>query len=82
MLGAGELLDAAVSAVVVGENQTLAGNHLSGTSAAENHDSVLQGRVVDVVDLFCCELAAVLLHGLDVHLLKKRQQPHSFVCRC
>ena len=36
-------LDVAVAAVVVGDEQSLVGNHLAGAARAEQHDCVLEG---------------------------------------
>ena len=79
VLGGGERLDVAVSAVVVGDDKPLVGYHLSGASASEVDDGVLERGVVDAVDLFGGEAAAKLRHGARVHLLEKREEPHAFV---
>ena len=79
VLGGGERLDVAVSAVVVGDDESLVGDHLSGASASEMDDGVFEGGVVDAVDLFGCEAAAELRHCARVHLLEKREQPHAFI---
>ena len=79
MLHGAELLDVAVSAVVVCHQEALRRDDLSGASSAELHDRVLERSVVDVIDLLRCKLASELLHGLAVHLLDERQQPHSLV---
>ena len=42
VLDTAELLDVAVAAVVVCHKETLAGDNLSGTSASELHDCVLE----------------------------------------
>ena len=79
MLHGAELLDVAVSAVVVGQQETFSRDYLSCTSASELHDRVLERSVVDVIYLLRGKLASELLHGLAVHLLDERQQPHSLV---
>ena len=79
VLHGAELLDVAVSAVVVGQQETFGRDYLTCTSASELHDRVLERSVVDVIDLLRGKLAAELLHGLSVHLLDERQQPHSLV---
>ena len=80
MLHRAELLDAGVSAVVVGHQKALVGDNLPGASAPELHDGVFEGGVVYAVDLLCGQPAAFLLHHLDVHFLQKRQHPHAFIC--
>ena len=81
MLDAAELLDVAVSAVVVGHKEAFLRDDLSGTAVSELHDRILEG-VVDIVYLLRRKLASELLHVLSVHLLDERQQPHTFVCEC
>ena len=79
VLRSGERLDIAVAAVVVGDQQTLLGNHFTGAAAAELDDGVLQGRMVDTVDLVRSQAAAEVGHGLSVHLLEQRQEPHTLI---
>ena len=79
MLRSGECLDVAVAAVVVGNQQTLLGNHFTGAAAAELDDGILQGRMVDAVDLVRGQAAAEIGHGLSVHLLEQRQEPHALI---
>ena len=79
MLRCAELLDAAVSAMMVGHQETLVRNHLSRASSSELDDCVLQGRIVDAVYLLGCKFASEVAHGLAVHFLDQRQQPHAFV---
>ena len=79
MLDGGKALDGAVAAVVVGQQQASGRDHLAGAAAAEMHHGILQGRMVDIVDVRGRELAAHLLHGLDVHLLEQREQPHALI---
>ena len=74
-----EALDRAVTAVVVRKEQAFGGDDLARAATAEDHDGILQRGVVDAVDLLGGELAAALLHLLDVHLLKVGQQPHAFI---
>ena len=79
MLHRTELLYAAVSAMVVGYKKSLGRYDFSRTSASELHDGILEGRVVDVIDLLWSELAAKFLHCLAVHLLQQRKHPHAFI---
>ena len=72
-------LDAAVAAVVVSYEETLVRDYLSGAAAAELDDCILEGRVVDVIDVFCRQFAAHVLHDLAVHLLEQRQKPHALI---
>ena len=81
MLYGAEALDDAVAAVVVGQQQALRRNDFACAAASEMHDGILEGRMVDIVDVRCRQLAAHLLHGFDVHLLEQREQPHAFVGR-
>ena len=75
----GQALDAAVTAVVVGYQQALLGDHLSRAAAAEVHDGVFQGGLVDGIDLFRGQFATGGLEVFSVELLQERQQPHSFI---
>ena len=79
MLHAAELLDIAVSAVVVGHQKAVLGNDFSCTSSSELHDCIFEGCVVYVINLLRSELAAQFLHCLAVHFFKEREKPHSFV---
>ena len=79
VLGGGERLDVAVAAVVVGHEQAAAGDDLAGAAAAELDDGVLDGRVVDAVDLLRGEPGAEVAQGVAVHLLEQRQQPQALV---
>ena len=47
----GKALDAAVAAMVVGYEKAVLGDHLSGAAASELDDRILEGRMVDAVDL-------------------------------
>ena len=79
MLVGGQALDAAVSAVVVGYQEALGANHLTGAAAAKVYDGVLEGGLVDGVDFLGGELAARGLEVFSVELLEERQEPHSFI---
>ena len=75
----GKALDTAISAVVVGYQQALVGDDLTGAASAELDDRVFQGRLVDGIDLLRRQLAAGGLQVFLVHLLDQRQQPHTFI---
>ena len=79
VLRGAELLDAAIPAVVVGEQKAVLRNDFSGATAVELHHGVLQRTVIHAVDVFRREPASFTLHNVDVHALQKREQPHSFI---
>ena len=55
-------LDIAVSAVMVGEEQTFVRDDFSGAAASEQDDGVLEGSLVDAVDVFSGEFEPFGLH--------------------
>ena len=65
MLHAAVLLDLAVAAMVVCKDQTFCRDKFSGATSAEQHDSILEGCLVDAVDVLGAELEAFALHILD-----------------
>ena len=79
VLRGGKGLDIAVAAVVVGHQQAASGDDLSGASAAELDDGVLDGGMGDAVDLLRGEPGAEVAQGVAVHFLQQRQEPHSLV---
>ena len=79
VFGGGKRLDAAVAAVVVGHQQAAAGDELAGAAAAELDDGVLDGSVIDAVDLFRREAGSEIAQGVAVHFLDQREEPHPFV---
>ena len=79
VLRGGEGLDVAVAAMVVGHEQAASGDELAGTASAELDDGILDGGMVDAVDLVRSEPGAEVVQGLAVHLLEQRKEPHSLV---
>ena len=79
MLHAAELLDGAVAAMVVGEDEPLVGDGDAGASAAEDDDGVGYARVRLAVDGFDGHIEAQLLHACDVLFVQLFQHPHAFV---
>ena len=75
----GQALDAAVTAVVVGDQETLVADHFTGAAAAKVDDGVFQGGFVDGVDFLRSQLAAGRLEVFSVELFQEGQEPHSFV---
>ena len=72
-------LDAGIAAVVVGHEQSAAGNDFAGATSSELDNGVFDGRVVDAVDLVGGKAGAEIPHGLAVDFLKQGQQPHAFI---
>jgi hypothetical protein len=67
--------------VVVGEEEALCADDLAGAAAAEDDDGVLDGGLVDVVELVFGEFETAFDHVV-VHLLPEEHgQPHAFVGR-
>ncbi len=81
MLRGTERLDIAVSAVVVGHDEALFGDNLSGTTAAELDDGILQRRMVDAIYFIRGKFASRLPQIFLVHFLEKGQKPHTLICR-
>ena len=71
-------LDVAVAAVVVGEQQALVRDELSGTTGSEKNDGILQGSLVDTVNVLGGKLETFGLHIGDT-LRNKSRQPHAFI---
>ena len=79
VLRGAELLDAAVAAVVVRDQQAFFGDHFGRAAIVELDDGVLEGGMVDAVDLLGREPAAFGGHDVDVHRFQQRQEPHALV---
>ena len=79
VLHAAVALDLAESAVVVGKEQAVARDELARAAGAEQHDGVLERRLVDAIDIFGREPEAVCLHIFDA-LRDQHRQPHSLIC--
>ena len=62
VLNAAVLLDLSVSAVVVGQKESLRRYELSCAASAKQHDCVLQRCLIDAVDVFSRKTEAFLLH--------------------
>ena len=75
MLHAAVLLDLAVAAVVVREEQAVARDDLARAARAEQHDGVLERRLVHAVHILGRQAEAVGLHIVDA-LRDQRRQPH------
>ena len=65
MFNTAVLLDLSISAVMIGKQQSISRNQLSGTATAEKDYSILQGCLVDAVDVFCTESESLCLHVSD-----------------
>ena len=65
--------------MVVGHQQAVAGDELAGAAAAELDDGILDGCVVDAVDLLGREAGAEVTERVAVHLLDQGKKPHSLV---
>ena len=77
---AGKGLDAGVAAMVIGHQESAAGDDFPGAPAAELHDRILDGRVVDAVYLVGCQPGPEVCKRLTVNLFEERKHPHSLVC--
>ena len=78
MLHAAVALDVAVAAVMVGKQQAVRGDEFPGAAGAEEYDGILQGGLIDAVDIFRFEPEALGLHVSDA-LGDQRRQPHPFI---
>ena len=72
-------LHLAKTAVVVGEQQSFGGDELTGATAAELHNGVLEAGLVETEDLFGRQLAAKSLHVSQILPVDGIGQPHAFV---
>ena len=70
--------DLVIAAVVVGQQQPLRGNEFARAAAAEEHDRVLEGSLVDAVDIFRAQAEALGLHVGDA-AADQRRQPHPLI---
>ena len=80
ILHGAEALNGSVSAVVVGEHESLAGDQLGRTAAPiEGDDRVLKARLVEGVNVLGGKVEAHLLHLGFVDALEHVEEPHAFV---
>ncbi len=68
-----------VTTVVIGKNQTLAGNHLACTETAKTYDGIFQTGIVHRIDFFRSQMQTFFLHIHAVQTFYKHQKPHPFV---
>ena len=71
-------LDIAVSAMMICEQQAFVRDHFTGTSTAEKNHRILQGGLIDAVDVFCREFETLCLH-VSNPLRDQDREPHPFV---
>ena len=82
VLHGGEFHHRRVTAVVVGEHQTVFGDNLTrAETIAELHDGIFQGRIVDIVQLLSGQFQTHLLHLCIVVILDEHGQPHALIRR-
>ena len=83
MLDTAVRADKVVAAMVVGQKKPLIGDHFSSTSCTKKQDGILEGGLVDAVNLLCGDLAPFGLHLFDAGLEQSRD-PHTLIshCRC
>ena len=77
------VVNVTVCAVVVGDEESLFGNHASGTAELHRNDSVADccAFCIGIVDFTCRKLEATLFHVLLQSLVDGIYHPHSFICR-
>src|SRR5699024_8661923 len=75
----GKVGDGAETAVVIGQNQAVGGDHFGRTTAAENRNGVFERRMVDAVNFIGGQLQTVFLHVDVVQSFDKHRKPHPLV---
>ncbi|OPZ53159.1 MAG: hypothetical protein BWY89_01789 [Bacteroidetes bacterium ADurb.BinA012] len=79
MLNGAVVLYLTITTVVVGEQQAVRRDDLSGTAASEDDDGVFDACLVDAVNVFRCQFESHPGHSADIQLLDERQQPHALI---
>src|SRR5450432_510546 len=71
--------DRLVPAMMVRKDQPLVAHDLAGTTAAENNDGVLDGSLIDAIELRCGELKPFFYHVIIDLLAQQERKPHAFI---
>ena len=67
-----------ISAMMIGEQKTVRGDDFARATSAEEHDCILQGGLIDTVDVLGAELESLGLH-VTYSLADKGWKPHSVI---
>ena len=70
-----------ISAMMIGEQKTVRGDDFARATSAEKHDCILQGSLIDTVDVLGAELESLGLH-VTYSLADKGWKPHSVIRPC
>ena len=73
------LLNLAVAAMVVGNQQPLVRNQFSGTAAAETDDGILEAGLIDGIEVLGRQAEPFGTHVVDAAFGHEARQPHPFV---
>ena len=65
--------------MVIGKNQTLVRNNLTGTETTKAYDRILQTGVVYRINFFRRQVQTFFLHIDPVQSFYKHQKPHTFI---
>jgi len=68
-----------VSAMMIGQNQTVRRNDLSGAASAENNDGIFQRNRIGVVNILGADFEPETFHLFDILLFQQGEQPHTFI---
>src|SRR5690349_7880635 len=68
-----------VTAVVVGEDQSLRADDLTSTASTKNYDRIFQRRFVETVQLFFRKFQPVFHHVVIDLLAEQVNEPHALV---
>ncbi len=67
--------------MMIGDDQPLIRNQLSGATSVKDHDGIFHTCLIDAVDVFGGQFKAHFLHLFDVVFLQKQRNPHAFFGR-
>ena len=79
VLGRAELLDTAVTAMVVGEDKPVGRYDFARTTGPEDDDGILERRPVGIVDIGSLQFQSGCLHIGVIRFLEVGQQPHPLI---
>jgi hypothetical protein len=71
-------LDVTVATVMVRKEQALIRDYLARTAASEKDDGILEGSLVDTINVLCGKFETLRLH-IGYALGDQGRQPHAFV---
>ncbi len=72
------LLNEAIAAVVVGDEQAIGGDEFAGAAAAKQHNAVFHAVMINTVNVVGSQFKAHFLH-LRFIIIEEERDPHTFI---